>query len=201
MPKLFSIKPAITLKGRKFKGIRGFAGKPSHPPLTDLPVAAYLFAAIFDVIAYAAARKGGDSGSVVRDFYISATHVLIAGAIISVATIITGFWDWLKSTESGTQAWRTANWHMAVMFTVTALVIVDIILRLGSWTESLAKGPSLGLTILTAVIGLGVSYGAAYGGSLVFDYEFNVEQDNGYVWEKTETDRLPGSHDKPITSD
>jgi uncharacterized membrane protein len=194
MPKLFSIRPGISIKGRKFKGIRGFSGKPFHPPLTDLPIGAYVFAALFDLIAYVAARKGGEAGSVARDFYVSATHVIIAGAIVSVFTALTGFWDWLKSTEKGTQAWRTANWHMAVMLTVTALVVVDIIVRLGSWSESLAKGPSLGLTILTVVIGGLVSYGAAYGGSLVFDYEFNVEQDNGYVWEKTEVDRLPGDH-------
>jgi hypothetical protein len=46
--KLFSIKPALSIKGRKFKGIRGFAGKPFHPPLTDIPVAAYILAAAFD---------------------------------------------------------------------------------------------------------------------------------------------------------
>lgn len=194
MPKLFSIKPAMTLKGRKFKGLRGFSGKPFHPPLTDIPIGAYVLAAAFEAISYIGARKGGDSGSVVRDFYISATHVLIAGAIVSIFTALTGFWDWLKSTESGTQARRTANWHMAVMLTVTALVVIDIIMRLGSWNESLAKGPSLGLTILTLFIGLLVSYGSVYGGSLIFDYEFNVEQDNGYVWDKTEEDRLPGDH-------
>ena len=36
----FSFRPALTLKGRKFKGLRGFAGKPFHPPLTDIPVGA-----------------------------------------------------------------------------------------------------------------------------------------------------------------
>ena len=41
MAKLFSIKPGITIRGRAFKGLRGWAGKPFHPPLTDIPVAAY----------------------------------------------------------------------------------------------------------------------------------------------------------------
>ena len=35
----FAVRPALTLKGRKFKGLRGFAGKPFHPPLTDIPIA------------------------------------------------------------------------------------------------------------------------------------------------------------------
>src|SRR4051812_9296513 len=43
----FSVRPTLTLRGRTFKGLRGWAGKPTHPPLTDLPIAAYLFAAAF----------------------------------------------------------------------------------------------------------------------------------------------------------
>lgn len=38
MTRLFSIKPSITLKGREFRGLRGWAGKPLHPPLTDFPI-------------------------------------------------------------------------------------------------------------------------------------------------------------------
>ena len=197
MPRLFSIKPGITLKGRKFKGIRGWAGKPLHPPLTDIPVGAYVLAAAFDVIAYFAAQNSDGPGSLSYDFFVSGTHVLVAGAIVSVFTALTGFWDWLKSTPKGTQARRTANWHMAVMLTVTALVIVDICWRLGSWQEFTVEGPSLALTVLTAIVGGLVAYGSTYGGSLVFDYEFNVEQDNGYAWEVSETDRLPGTKDKP----
>jgi hypothetical protein len=56
--KLFSIKPALSLKGRKFKGIRGFAGKPFHPPLTDIPVAAYILAAVFDLISFRGFEHG-----------------------------------------------------------------------------------------------------------------------------------------------
>ena len=41
-----SFRPSLTLKGRKFFGpLRGAAGKPVHPPLTDIPSAAYMFAA------------------------------------------------------------------------------------------------------------------------------------------------------------
>jgi hypothetical protein len=35
MARLFSIRPAMSLKGRRFKGLRGWSGKPLHPPLTD----------------------------------------------------------------------------------------------------------------------------------------------------------------------
>ena len=37
-----TFRPALTLKGRKFFGpLRGWAGKPVHPPLADIPIAAY----------------------------------------------------------------------------------------------------------------------------------------------------------------
>jgi len=52
MAKLFSIKPGITLRGRTFKGLRGWSGKPMHPPLTDFPIVAYVLVAVFDVISY-----------------------------------------------------------------------------------------------------------------------------------------------------
>ena len=61
MPRVYSVKPALTLKGRKFRGLRGWAGKPSHPPFTDFPIVAYVFAAAFDVISYTAVKS--DSGS------------------------------------------------------------------------------------------------------------------------------------------
>ena len=61
----FSFRPALTLRGRTFKGLRGWAGKPLHPPLTDIPVGAYMLAATFDLISFVA----GDDQPWARDFY------------------------------------------------------------------------------------------------------------------------------------
>ena len=164
----FSILPALTLRGREFRGLRGFAGKPSHPPLTDVPVAAYLLAAVFDVVSAAA----GDDSSIGRDFFVSATHVIVAGAVVSLATAATGFWDWWRATTPGTEVRRTANWHMAVMLTVTALVVADIVVRLAAWDDG-ATGPAV--LILSLLAGALVGFGAVYGGALVYDHGFNVE--------------------------
>lgn len=92
MARWFSWRAPLSFKGRKFKGLRGFAGKPFHPPLTDVPVTCYALAGIFDLISY---LNRGDAGG--RDFFVAGTYVLAAGAIASVPTILTGFWDWLKS--------------------------------------------------------------------------------------------------------
>lgn len=184
MPKLFSIRPAITFKGRKFKGLRGWAGKPLHPPLTDIPVAAYVFAAVFDLISALG------SGPTATRMYHAATYVLIFGLVVSIPTALTGFWDWLKSTPPRTQAWRTANWHMAVMLTVTLIVIVDLLVRARTGDGVNAAG------LITSLLAGGlVCYGATYGGSLVYDYGFNVETAGDHpVWHESETDVLPGQH-------
>jgi uncharacterized membrane protein len=76
----FSVRPALTLKGRRFKGLRGWSGKPLHPPLTDLPIAAYVLAAVFDVIS-AVAGKGH---AWARELWHAGTYAFVAGAVVSV---------------------------------------------------------------------------------------------------------------------
>src|SRR4051812_5067376 len=111
----FSFRPALTLRGRTFKGLRGWAGKPLHPPLTDVPVGAYMLAAAFDVISVA----GGDDQPWARDFYRAASFVLIGGAAVSVLAAVPGFGDWSRPPTKGPQARRTANAHALTMVTVT----------------------------------------------------------------------------------
>lgn len=189
MARLFAIKPTLTIRGRKFKGLRGWSGKPTHPPLTDIPVAAYILAAVFDLLSYAG-HEWFDWTNAPRDLFVAGTYTIIAGLIVSIPTALTGFWDWLKSTPKHTQAWRTANWHMAVMLTVTALVVGNILLRRADFDATIAAG--VGLALYTAIIGGLVSFGAAYGGTLVYEYGFNVEQGFDHAWEKSERDKLPG---------
>jgi hypothetical protein len=46
--------------------------------------------------------------------------------------------------------------------------------------------------IMSILAGALVSYGATYGGSLVYDYQFNVETlDGSTAWDETETDQTP----------
>jgi uncharacterized membrane protein len=200
--RLFSIKPSITVKGRKFKGLRGWAGKPTHPPLTDFPVTAYVMAAAFDLLSFIIWKsKGAADSSVAADAFVAASWVIVAGAVVSLGAALTGFMDWWKGMDrasgsgpigkaSHTQVWRTANWHMAVMLTVTVIVIIDIVVRIGQYDQHHA---TLLTTVLSVLAGGLVAYGATYGGSLVFDYQFNVEGLKGSTaWDETEEDQLPG---------
>jgi uncharacterized membrane protein len=181
----FSFRPALTLRGRSFKGLRGWAGKPLHPPLTDVPVGAYLLAGAFDVISAI-----GHDEEWARDFYRAASFTLIGGAAVSVLAALTGFWDWLRSTEKGTQARRSANAHAWTMVTVTVLVLLGIAVRVFAfWDEASTPGVALALTLAAAVL---TFLGGTLGGSLVFDYGFNVETaGDDPVWHPSEVDVLP----------
>src|SRR5207244_11626 len=155
-------RPTLPLRARKFKAWRGWSGKPTHPPLTDFPVAAYVLAAAFDVISVL-----GRHDPWARDFFRAGTYVFIGGAAVSVLAALTGFWDWLRSTENGTQARRTANTHAWTMITVTVLALIDIALRLNVYHTR--THPNVPILVLSIVVALLVSVGALFGGTLVYD--------------------------------
>jgi uncharacterized membrane protein len=192
----FSFRPALTLRGRTFKGLRGFAGKPFHPPLTDVPIGAYVLAGAFDLIAFV-----GSGTAWSREFYQAATFSLVGGALVSLGAALTGFWDWLRSTEPGNQARRTVNSHAVLMVATTVLVLADLGLRWLRYHGHVHVGPTsavLGLSL--AVVALG-ALGATYGGTLVFDYGFNVETAGDHpVWHRSERDVFPGHRLEAVAS-
>ncbi|MBV8559182.1 MAG: DUF2231 domain-containing protein [Acidimicrobiia bacterium] len=183
----FSFRPSLTLRGRKFKGLRGFAGKPFHPPLTDVPIGAYTIVAGQDVLSKI---LHGSHPAVAAELYKAGTFTMWGGAIVSLATALTGFWDWWKSSEAGTQARRTINAHAWTMITATVLVVVDLILR--TWvydTNPVVPGRVL---VISVVIFLLITVGGTLGGELTYDYGFNVETaGDSPVWAKSELDVMP----------
>ena len=185
----FSVRPTLTMHGRAFKGLRGWSGKPLHPPLTDVPVTAYVLAAIFDVVS----AVGGRTHTWAHDFWHAGTFVFVAGGAVSVLAALTGLWDAWKSSEAGTQARRTINTHAAIMVTVTVLALIDIVWRLNDYHTAMVT--PAGIAVLSVVVGVLVSVGATFGGSLVYEYGFNVETAGDHpVWHKSETDVFPGQH-------
>jgi uncharacterized membrane protein len=201
MPRIYSIRPTLSLKGRRFQGVRGFTGKPSHPPLTDFPIVCFTLAAIFDLISYFSSTTDPKA----HDFFAAATFVMVAGYVVAVLAIITGFWDWWKGIprdrKSGpigkakhTQVWRTINWHATVMITAQVVTFFNLIQRIPNFEEGQTQPLWLVLSLVAAGL---VLFGAAYGGTLVFEYGFNVENVEE-VWRENEVDRLPG--DKPGSS-
>ena len=73
----FSVRPTLTLKGRTFKGLRGWSGKPLHPPLTDIPIGAYVIVAGLDLLSVI----GGDDHAWAKELWHAATFVMVAGLL------------------------------------------------------------------------------------------------------------------------
>ena len=184
--RMLSFRPALTMRGRTFKGLRGWAGKPLHPPLTDVPVGAYMLVAAFDVISFV-----GQDQEWARDFYRAGTFTLIGGAAVSLLAALTGFWDWLKSTEKGTQARRTVNAHAWTMVVVTVLVLVGVALRWIVFDADSHTG--VVVLVISLLVALLTTLGGSIGGSLAYDYGFNVETSGDHpVWHRSEVDVFPG---------
>ncbi|MGH3733711.1 MAG: DUF2231 domain-containing protein [Acidimicrobiales bacterium] len=188
----FSFRPTLAMRGRRFNGVRGWSGKPLHPPLTDIPIGAYVIAAAFDVISFC-----GDGTAWQHEFYQGATFTFVAGAVVSVGAIMTGVWDRWRSSEAGTQARRTINAHAILMTIMTVLVLVDLGLRWFQWHS--LSGPNSALLVLSLASAAVAAVGATYGGSLVFGYGFNVETGGDHpVWHRSEFDVFPGQADPAL---
>jgi uncharacterized membrane protein len=184
----FTFRPPLTLSGRKFRGLRGLSGKPFHPPLTDVPITAYLFAAAFDILSLA--LRNSYAGAA-RELYAAGTWLVLGGATVSLLAALTGWADWHRSSEPGTQARRTVNAHAIIMLSATALTLIELALR----ALALHDRPHTPLIValFSVAVAVLISIGATYGGSLVYDYGFNVETAGDHpVWHKSETDVLPG---------
>jgi uncharacterized membrane protein len=118
---------------------------------------------------------------------------------VSLLAALTGFWDWKRSTEQGTQARRTVNAHAWTMLTVTTLVLAGIAVRVAVyWDEQATPLLALVLTLAAAAF---TFLGGTIGGTLAYDYGFNVETAGDHpVWHKSETDVFPGhKHDSEPT--
>ena len=188
----FSFQPPLELRGRKFKGLRGLAGKPFHPPLTDVTVGAYTIGPILLIIAFFF-----KDSSWAEDAQKAGNWVLLIGAISSVATALTGYADWLN-TQKGTQVRRMVNAHAWTM------IVLSIVVVIGLWYIFLGAGddytdPSGPTLVLALVVLALVTVGGTIGGSLTYDWGFNVETAKDHpVWHPSETDII---HPHDVSND
>jgi uncharacterized membrane protein len=138
-----------------------------HPPFTDFPIAAYVFAAAFDAIS----AIGGPHRSWALEFWHAGTFVLIAGLCLCLPTMLTGFADLLRFAKPG--ATRTVALHVAVMAGVFMIGSWDIAWRLSEYHRR-ASTPG-GILLVSLLAAAGVCVGAAHGGSLVFRHGLAVQ--------------------------
>jgi uncharacterized membrane protein len=142
--------------------VRGWPGKPSHPPLTDASIGAY-------TVGVAMLVAGG-LGLEEHQMAHGSLLALSGGLALAAPTALTGLLDWLK-LEKGTPRRTAATIHLLTMVTATLVFA-------GAW---LAQRPgynhgdirSLGLALGVAAEAL-LAIGGYIGGALVFAYGVRV---------------------------
>jgi uncharacterized membrane protein len=139
-----------------------------HPPLTDFPIAAYVFAAAFDVIS----TIGGPHRSWATQLWHAGTFVLVGGLGLCLLTMLSGFVDLLRFPDTRPRVTRTVAMHVAVMAGVFMIGSGDIAWRLADY-GSQSSTPT-GILVLSLVAAAGVCVGAACGGTLAFRYGVGV---------------------------
>jgi len=79
------------------------------------------------------------------------------------------------------------------MVTATLVALADLVWRLAVRNTALVT--PVWIVVLSVIVAGLVTVGATFGGSLVFEYGFNVETAGDHpVWHRSETDVLPGHH-------
>lgn len=116
--------------------------------------------------------------------YVAASYTLLAGAIASLPTALTGFADWLRM-RAGSEVRRIANSHALTMIVVTVLVITNLAVRYYDDVEETTPG----ILVLSIAVLVLVTIGGMIGGSLVYD--------KGYKVRKRRVEDAPADKDLP----
>ena len=142
--------------------LRGLAGHPLHPPLTDATIGIYTFATAAAVLS----RLGVSESNLATAWWLA----LIGGLIVTAPTAITGFADWL-TISTGTPLWRTATLHLTAMVSATIVFAIAAGAGHADYVDQAVGGGSLVLML----IGFGLlTAGGWLGGAIVFVHGMRV---------------------------
>ena len=138
--------------------VKGFPGKPSHPPLTDASIGAYTVGVAMLVL--------GALGVEEEQMAHGALLAISGGILLAVPTALTGLLDWLDIPK-GTPARTTATVHLFTMLAATGLFVATWFAQLDGYKHDEVKtvGWILGLAAESLL-----AAGGFIGGSLVFVY-------------------------------
>jgi uncharacterized membrane protein len=141
---------------------KGWAGKPSHPPLTDAGIGAYTVGVAMLVL--------GALGVEEEQMAHGALLAIGGGLALALPTALTGLLDWLDIPK-GTPARTTATVHLLTMLTATVVFALAFVAHLDGYDDG--RVASLALVLGLAAEALLVA-GGYIGGTLVFHYGVRV---------------------------
>ena len=142
--------------------VKGWPGKPSHPPLTDASIGAYTVGVAMLVL--------GALGVEEEQMAHGALLAIGGGLALALPTALTGLLDWL-GMEKGTPWRQTATIHLFTMLTATVLFALTFIAHLDGYDDGTIEA----LPLVLGLVALGTLAAGGYvGGTLVFVYGVRV---------------------------
>jgi uncharacterized membrane protein len=142
--------------------IRGFPGKPLHPPLTDVSIGAYTVGTAMLVL--------GALGIEEEQMAHGALLAISGGLIVALPTALTGLADWLQ-IDKGSPARSVATIHLFVMLAATALFAATWLAQLDGYKHDEVKALALILGVVAETV---LAIGGNLGGANVFVYGIRV---------------------------
>jgi uncharacterized membrane protein len=142
--------------------VKGFPGKPLHPPLTDASIGSYTLA----VAALVAGKAGLETAQMSHAALIGISF----GLLLAAPTAISGLADWLDLPRD-TPARQVATVHLVLMLATTVLFALTWVLQRPGYNDGdIATGA---LIAGLAAEGL-LAVGGNVGGANVFVYGIRV---------------------------
>jgi uncharacterized membrane protein len=142
--------------------IKGWPGKPNHPPLTDASIGAYTVGVAMLVLgAVGVEEQAAAHGSLLA---------IGGGLALALPTALTGLLDWLDIPK-GTPARTTATVHLLAMVSATVMFALTFVAQLGGYDDGNVTTLALALGIAAQVVLAGGGY---IGGTIVFVYGVRV---------------------------
>ena len=142
--------------------IKGFAGKPSHAPLTDVSIGAYTVGVAMLIAGAAGLEEAAMS--------TGALLAISGGLIVALPTSLTGLLDYFDIPKR-TPARKLATYHLFVMLTATATFAATWLAQRPGYDDGVVT--STGLILGVAALGL-LTLGGTLGGALAYVYGVRV---------------------------
>ena len=138
--------------------VKGWSGKPSHPPLTDASIGAYTVGVAMLVL--------GALGVEEEQMAHGSLLAIGGGLALALPTALTGLLDWLDISK-GTPMRTVATTHLIVMLAATAVFAATFIAQLDGYKDDQVE--TLGWVL--GLVGEGLLAAGGYiGGTIVFVY-------------------------------
>jgi uncharacterized membrane protein len=166
--------------------IKGWAGKPSHPPLTDVSIGAYTVGVVMLVL--------GALGVEEEQMAHGALLAISGGLVVALPTAVTGLVDWLD-IPGGTARKTIATTHLLVMLTATVAFAGTWLAQLDGYEHDKVKTLALILGLVAEAL---LTVGGYLGGTLVFVFGIRVvKKEEATVIQAVVPGRMEGATENP----